>query len=158
MSGPTQQEQEKYHRYFAIECNNRAWELADHDPRTGEQSKEMALCASTAAWHWAQIGQPIHFARADLLLGWVHAISNRAESARSSTDSATVRIRGVVAGVTDWDRAFLALLEAKTRQAEHDQAGFADALSGLDAARSRLTGEEDRRAFDRYLASLGVAE
>ncbi len=70
---PTETEPDAWHRYFAIETNNRAWELAGHE-RTGEEEQEMLHAAHASALHWAAIGTQLNVMRATMLLALVHAL------------------------------------------------------------------------------------
>jgi succinylglutamate desuccinylase len=64
----------KWTRWFAIECNNRAWRLAEAEKRTAAEDEEMLHSAHAAALHWGKVGTDLHTARATMLLGHVHAL------------------------------------------------------------------------------------
>ena len=64
----------EWHRKFAVEANNRAWGLSEKPDLTGPEKKELLYAAYAAAHHWSKVGREENFARADLLLGRVHAI------------------------------------------------------------------------------------
>ena len=76
---PSDEEIAKWHRWFAIECNNRGWELADMESRDTAQDTEMLHCAHAAAFHWDKIGTEVNVARAASLLAQVHALMGNAE-------------------------------------------------------------------------------
>ncbi len=42
------------HRYFAVECFNRAWDLIDKDGRTPEEDEQMLQMSLASTWHWSQ--------------------------------------------------------------------------------------------------------
>lgn len=71
----------RWTRRFAIECNNRAWRLAEAGARTAGEDEEMLHAAHAAAYHWGKVGTELHQARATMLLGHVHALLGRGESA-----------------------------------------------------------------------------
>lgn len=71
----------RWTRRFAIECNNRAWRLAEAGARTAGEDEEMLHAAHAAAWHWSKAGTELHQARATMLLGHVHALLGRGASA-----------------------------------------------------------------------------
>jgi hypothetical protein len=71
---PEPEELEKWHKWFAIECNNRAWRLAEQTTRSPAEDEEMLNCAHAAALHWAKVGTGLHRARAAILLGQAHAL------------------------------------------------------------------------------------
>lgn len=64
----------KWSRWFAVECNNRAWRLAEATSRTAAEDEEMLHSAHAAALHWGKVGTELHRARATMLLGHVHAL------------------------------------------------------------------------------------
>jgi hypothetical protein len=58
---------------FAVQANNRAWTLSEKPELTTDEISEMLDAAHAASHHWSRIGTPVERARADLLLGQVHA-------------------------------------------------------------------------------------
>ena len=75
------EEAARWTRRLAIECNNRAWRLAEAQGRTAAEDEEMLHCAHAAALHWSRVGTELHQARATMLLAHVHALRGRGESA-----------------------------------------------------------------------------
>ncbi len=61
-----------WHKRFATEANNRAWDLAEAQ-RTPAQDREMLDAAHASAWHWSAIGTELNNMRASMLLAEVHA-------------------------------------------------------------------------------------
>lgn len=64
----------KAHHWFAVECNNRAWKLAEQLSRSPAEDEEMLHCAHAAALHWGNIGTELNNARATMLLAHAHAL------------------------------------------------------------------------------------
>ncbi len=79
--GPSPEMIAQFHQWFAVECNNRAWDLAVKTPRTPDESREMLDAAYAASFHWAKIGKPVNIARADMALAHVWAVLGNAEQA-----------------------------------------------------------------------------
>jgi hypothetical protein len=71
---PAAEDVRKWHKWFAVECNNRAWRLAEQTARTPAEDEEMVHAAHAAALHWSKVGTALHQARAAMLLGQVHAL------------------------------------------------------------------------------------
>lgn len=44
------------HKWFAVEYNNRSWDLAESPSRTEEQNLEMLLAACASLIHWRAVG------------------------------------------------------------------------------------------------------
>jgi len=78
---PSLDEIARWDRWFAVEMNNRGWELAEQAERTPEETEEMLHAAHAAAMHWARVGTDMNRARADMLLGQAHALSGNASLA-----------------------------------------------------------------------------
>lgn len=155
-SKPTDEEIAKWHRWFAVECNNEAWSLADQPKRTSVEDEQMLRLAHTAAMHWAKVGGPVHVLRADVLLAWVHAAAGLGMEAQRYAERAAGAL-DTVEGVGDWDRAFMPIAMCFGHHAAGDSASADTAAAQLDAARQTLTDEEDRKVFDHYRAMLPKA-
>ena len=72
------------HRYFSVECFNRAWELIDQPARTAAENDEMLLRASASLWHWTQRDDctPRTLSVGYWQMARVHALLNQPEAAR----------------------------------------------------------------------------
>jgi hypothetical protein len=42
------------HRFFSVECFNRAWDLIDKNLRTPEEDDQMLQLGMVSLWHWQQ--------------------------------------------------------------------------------------------------------
>ncbi len=60
-------ELEKWHRFFAIENNNIAWDLATKPSRTMAESAEMLNAAHASALHWGKVGTDLNIIRPGLI-------------------------------------------------------------------------------------------
>lgn len=69
------------HRYFAVELNNLAWDLAEAATRSPEDVERMIHAAHAACHHWLQVGSPLNHQRALCLLATAYAVAGRIESA-----------------------------------------------------------------------------
>lgn len=45
---------EAAHRYFSVECFNKAWELLDKADRSAEEDEEMIRLSLASHWHWTR--------------------------------------------------------------------------------------------------------
>lgn len=70
---PTPDEIARFHRWHAVECNNLAWKLSEQTSRTPAEDDLMLDAAHASAFHWGQVGSELNQARAQMLLGQVHA-------------------------------------------------------------------------------------
>lgn len=77
---PTDEELARFHRYFAVEGNNYAWQstLAAAE----EQEPLDILChAYVSAYHWSVVGTEVNEFRANILLAHAHAFCGHAQTA-----------------------------------------------------------------------------
>jgi hypothetical protein len=77
---PEDSDPNNWHRYFAMKCNNRAWQLAVQS-RTHEEDLEMLNAAHAAALHWSIMGAELNNMRAKTLLAEVHTFLGYGASA-----------------------------------------------------------------------------
>jgi hypothetical protein len=74
-SEPNPEEIAKWHRWFAIETNNRAWALADQTSLATVEREEMLDAAHASAMHWRKVGSELNIARSEMLLALAHALA-----------------------------------------------------------------------------------
>jgi hypothetical protein len=146
----------KWTRRLAIECNNRAWRLAETEGRTAAEDEEMLHCAHAAALHWSRVGTELHQARALMLLALVHALRGRGESAM---DYATQSFAYVASHDSPpWEVAFAhavfanAAAAARKRELHRKHYDIAKALG------ASLPDEEERAIFDATFRGVPVPE
>lgn len=136
----------KWHRWFAVECNNRAWRLAETASRSAEDDAEMLHCAHAAALHWGKVGGELHRARAAMLLAHVCALlgdGKRAlDYARSSFDYVMARESPA------WEVAFAHAVLANAAAASRDHALHATHYARAKALGSALPEAEERSIFE----------
>ena len=69
------------HRWFAIEFNNRAWDLIEAPSRTDAETEEMLHTAHAAWQHWSSAGDELNLQRAECLLATAYAAADLADAA-----------------------------------------------------------------------------
>ena len=149
---PSAEELARWHRWFAIECNNRAWQLADQATRTAAEADEMLNSAHAAALHWAQVGTPLNDARAQMLLGHVHAILGNGATAQRFARASHAFLTTV--DTPDWEIAFSHAVMANAAAAAKDPAAHRLHHAAARAAGDRIAGGEDRAIFEATFARV----
>jgi hypothetical protein len=149
-----EEELRKLHRHFAIECNNRAWRLSEAPSRSPLDDREMLDAAHAAAFHWSKVGTELHMARAGLLLGHVHALLGRGDSAmryaRGAFDFVSARESPA------WELAFANAILANAAAAARDRATHAEHYARARSLGAALDGE-DRSIFDATFRTIPAA-
>jgi hypothetical protein len=105
MSDPSSDDDiRKWHRRFAMECNNRAWRLSEAPTRSATENTEMLDAAHAAAFHWSKVGTEIHAARANMLSAHVHALLGHAELAMQHANASFTNV--ISRESPQWELAF----------------------------------------------------
>lgn len=107
---PNDTDPRSWHRYFAIESNNRAWELAGKPARSPEETAEMLSAAHTAALHWDAVGTELNRMRAKTLLAQVHVLAGLGDSAWPLAEQ--VRSYFLLRETDDWEVALVHSIHA----------------------------------------------
>ena len=144
------------HRWFAIEFNNRAWDLVEAASRTDDETDEMLHTAHAAWVHWRAAGDELNRLRAECLLATAYVKAGSAESAVRYGRSCVRLSEQVGAEQTPFDRASVhgCLAAALSLAGERSSATEQEALA--IAAAAQLTEEGDREVFEQlYGASTG---
>ena len=134
-----------WHRKFAVEANNRAWRLSENTELATEERKELVYAAYAAAHHWSTIGTEEHIARAELLLGRVHALLGHGDLAmkfaRAAFDSIVSR------NGEPWEVAFAHAILANAAAASGDSQLHAEHYNKAKAVGESLVDKEDKDIF-----------
>lgn len=142
---PTQETIDQWHRWFAIECNNRAWGLAAKPDREPGENREMLNAAYAAAFHWSKIGQPINNARADLTLAQAHALLGQGEQALHYAQRCLAFFESNAG--EDWDLAFVHAAVAHAAAVAGDADLHAKHYALAEQLGQAIQDAEDRAVF-----------
>lgn len=141
----------KWHKRFAVECNNRAWRLSEAAQRSEAEDEEMLLAAHAAAYHWGRIGTPLHVARARMLLGHVLALLRRSgamEQAKASFDYVMAHESPA------WEIAFAHAILANAASSTGDRAIHRRHYEEARSLGAALSDAEERDIFDATFARI----
>lgn len=137
----------RWHRHFAVDANNQAWDLAAQATRTAEEDQAMLNAAYTAAYHWAEVGTPLNWARADVALAHVHALLGHSRLALEHAWRCLAFFDANPQEGEDWDRAFAYAVLAHAAAAAGDRELHADAYARAAALGHAIADAEDRSIF-----------
>ncbi|MGB3702267.1 MAG: hypothetical protein WA997_13445, partial [Anaerolineales bacterium] len=54
MTKKTEFDQSAVHKYYSVNCFNKAWDLIDKEERTPEDDQEMVRLSHASHYHWTQ--------------------------------------------------------------------------------------------------------
>jgi hypothetical protein len=142
------------HRWFAVEFNNRAWDLIEKEGRSADETQEMLHAAHAAAIHWKAVGTSLNEQRAENLLATAYLKARRAEPALRHTQRCLALSEdNATAGTeTPFDRATALGCAA----CAHDLAGDtheAERLMTLATATAAKLAADDRPVFEKLYMS-----
>lgn len=93
------------HRWFAVECNNRAWDLDEAGERSAGERGRMLHLAHAALFHWSQVGTALQRLRALTLLTTAYATAGFAQPAQQYADETLGELAADIEGATPFDHA-----------------------------------------------------
>ena len=130
-----------WHRYFAMDANNLAWQLAVQT-RTADQDQDMLNAAHSAALHWGVAGKELHQMRAKMLLAEVHALLGFGRSALEYAE----QIRNYFLGreTLDWEIAYVHTIHAHAASVAGEAEKHRASYSAAHLAIAATVDEEDR--------------
>jgi hypothetical protein len=141
----------EWHRWFAIESNNRAWNLAASTIRTPAETDDMLHAAHAAALHWNAIGTELNRVRASMLLGHVHALVGDGVRAKRYSQAAYDYVTSHKSD--DWEVAFAHAILANAAAASGDAALHAKHYAIAERIGGTLSSEE-RPIFDETFRTV----
>lgn len=94
-------------RWFAVECNNHAWDLLDKPQRTADETERLVHAAHAACFHWLDAGDALNHLRARQLLGVVYAEVERPVEAVRHAAAALRLARDHAGRLAEFDLPFV---------------------------------------------------
>ena len=113
---PTPETIQQMQRWFAIECNNGAWDLMSKANRTPQEDLQMLYQAYASAYHWTKAGTDLNEARAWTTIAHAHALLKQGEMALIYAQKCLDYFKANPG--QDWDTAFAHLEMAHAAAAQ----------------------------------------
>jgi hypothetical protein len=143
---------DRWHRWFAVECNNRAWDLTEREQRSPDEEQEMLLAAYASVFHWSKVGTPVNGMRGDLLLAHVLALHGRGAEALICARRCLAFCE--TGEADEWDVAFTHLEMALSAAAAGDAALHVEHRRRARELGEALADPGDRKVFAAAFARL----
>ena len=138
----------KAHRWFAVECNNQAWELVEKPSRTPDEVERMIRLAHTAAWHWDAVGTDLNRQRAECLLASAYAAADVPKAAAWHAERCLSFSVRNAKEETPFDRATALGCGARAHAMAGNHAQ-ADRLRTLAKSAAAALDDEERGVFEK---------
>lgn len=142
MATPTTTDPNQWHRYFAVQGNNRAWDLVEQS-RGAAADPAVLDAAHASAWHWRAIGTELNHMRADMLLAEVHALLGHGKTALAYAEVMKAYFLGKP-DTPDWEIAFVHAIHAHAAHAAGQAEVHAAAYRAASASIAAIADDEDR--------------
>jgi ATP/maltotriose-dependent transcriptional regulator MalT len=138
----------KAHRWFAVECNNQAWELVEKPSRTADEVQQMIHLAHASVLHWQSAGNALNAQRGACLLASVYvAAGDAAGAVRYAEQCLTLSMQNSQEE-TPFDRATALGCASRARALAGDHAQ-ADRLRTLAQSAAAGLDDEERGVFEK---------
>jgi tetratricopeptide (TPR) repeat protein len=140
-------------RWFAIECNNAAWDLLEKPTRTADETERMLHAAHASMHHWLAVGNELNHLRGMVLLANVYAGAGLAEEAIRYAEQALALSDAVGDAQSAFDRATVQAAASRAYLLCGD-AAHARAFFGLAQQAAEQLDADDRQVFDQLCPKL----
>lgn len=155
MTTPSADELARFHRWFAVECNNGAWALADRPDRSAADDRLLREMAHAAMYHWSFVGTAVNAARGEVTLAHALAVLGDGAAALAAAERALALLEGdAAAEAEDWDVAFAQAELAHAAAVLGDIERHRRHRALAAAAGAAIADDEDRAVFQAELAKL----
>lgn len=143
------------HRYFSVECFNRAWDLLDKTVRTPAEDEEMLHLGMASLWHWHQRSDCTD---TNLSVGYwqvsrIYAVLGHADNARHHAERCLDVSRGEGIPPFYLGYAYEALARAEMVAGNAD--GMAASLQEAQRVAETVPDAEARKTLQDDLATIG---
>ena len=123
MALPTEEEQNRLHKYFGIEYNNAAWPLGTKE-RTPQEDQDFLDYAHASKLHWQSIGTELQKMRGLLLVAHAHASVGLGKTALPWARECTKYFTSQ--DTENWELAFTHMIHAQAAHAAGESAEHAE--------------------------------
>ncbi len=135
------QDSKRWHKHFAVEFNNRAWELTTLK-RSTKKDHEMLNAAHASLLHWEAVGTEQNRMRAKMLLAEVHALLGYGSTAMGYAEE--TRDYFLKGETPDWEIALVHTVYAHATSAAGNADEYAKAHERAANAVEAIRDPKDR--------------
>ena len=138
---------ESWHRFFAMQANNAAWDLSETSSDVLNQP-ELLDAAHASAWHWRAVGTELHHMRSMMLLALVHARMNMGPSAWAYAEKMKTFFEAK-SDTPDWEMAFVHTIYTLAAHANAQMDAFQMSRLRATECLAALKDPEDRAVVEK---------
>jgi hypothetical protein len=141
MSDLNKKDSSEWHRSFAVNTNNRAWDLSLKN-RTIEEDRVMLNTAHASAYHWSECGTELNQMRATMLLAEVHSLLGCGVSAYNYAQE--MKAFFTSNETPDWEIALTHTIHAHASYVNGNMEEYAHSIVSAERAIRDITSDDDR--------------
>lgn len=138
------------HRWFAVECNNRTWDLLEKSDRTADEDAELVHAAHASGYHWQQVGTTVHRGRALYMIANAHAAVGQGDAGKAFGAACLQLMEAEPDAFADWDVAFAHDALARAIAAAGEEEAARAAKDEAAAIGARIADADDKSVFDGW--------
>ena len=146
----TDQAQERLksaHQFFAVNCNNKTWELMDSKEFTPEQKDALLQNAFASAYHWSKVGTGVNFQRGEWLIARVYTILGNAQESLAHAMRCQELTTQYKSELQDFDIAYSYEALARAYALNKDKENFQKYKDLANTAGEQIANKEDKDQF-----------
>jgi hypothetical protein len=144
-----------WHKYFAMEANNSAWDLSEGSENVLGNTA-LLDAAHASAWHWRVAGTELHHMRSVMLLALVHARLGMGPSAWAYAEQMK-NFFTAKSDTPDWEIAFVHVIHALAAQAHSQAEAFQTSHASAVTSLGAIQDPEDRAVVEKTFNLLPQA-
>ncbi len=142
MSGDASPEERvQWHRFFAIDCNNEAWQLAE-SPTVRDRKRELLDLAHASVYHWTKVGTELNKIRGYELLAFAHARCGHPSTALEYINDVHLYFSGNT--TDDWEYALVHMIRAHVAFVAGDSALHCESYAAAESILRSMPEGEDK--------------
>lgn len=148
---PTSNNAEDWQKYYAMECNNRAWSLST-ESRSPKEDAEMLDAAHASAFHWDELGPDLNRMRAMMLLAEVHSLLKLGKTAYAYAEPMLEYFKSIDS--PDWELAFAYCIYAHAVSASGLEEAYKGAYQDAVLALEGIRDPEDKQIVQKTFSHV----
>jgi len=141
------------HRWFAIHCNNSAWDLLDQTERSEDENVEMIHLGHAAMFHWSRVGTVVQRQRSLCLLGNIFAELKKGTPAVEYGEACLKLIEKNPELMEDYDWAFGYECLARAYAAAGNRKESLEYRTLAEKTGKKIADPDDKRTFEESFAT-----
>ncbi|MCR9118736.1 MAG: hypothetical protein NXI22_17510 [bacterium] len=140
-------------KWFAIETNNRAWDLLEANALSTDERLELLHAAHASCFHWCGVGNPVKHLRAIVLLTNAYVRLELSAPANELAAQCITLLQTHGGDCADWDIPFACDAISRAFSINDQTEAAAKWRAQATEASEAVADEQDRKVYQQWLAN-----